>query len=74
MCNFKLNFQGDICLTVDAPYNSNDAKQVGGCDLVVSSETGQYARLRYTTDLNTLRLIFQNKTFRSNSLAKLRER
>lgn len=53
MCNFKLNFQGDICLTVDAPYNSNDAKRVGGCDLVVSSETGQYARLRYTTDLNT---------------------
>lgn len=72
MCNFKLNFQGDICLTVDAPYNSNDAKRVGGCDLVVSSEAGQYERLRYTTDLNTLRLIFQNKTFRSNSLTYAR--
>ena len=35
----------------------------------IAEETKQYDVMGYTTDLNTMRLIFQNKTFRSSSLS-----
>lgn len=40
----------------------------GGLNINIADETKQYDVMGYTTDLNTMRLIFQNKTIRSSSL------
>lgn len=48
-----------------AGKNSN----AGGLNINIADETKQYDVMGYTTDLNTMRLIFQNKTIRSSSLA-----
>lgn len=45
--------------------NSN----VEGLNINVDEKTKQYDVMGYTTDLSTMRLIFQNKTFRSSSLS-----
>lgn len=42
---------------------------VGGLNINVDDKTKEYDVMGYTTDLNTMRLIFQNKTFRSSSLS-----
>lgn len=42
---------------------------IGGLNVNVDEGTKQYDVMGYTTDINTMRLIFQNKTFRSSSLS-----
>ena len=57
----------DASFFLDEPIGQNTI--VGGLNINIAEGTKQYDVMGYTTDLNTMRLIFQNKTFRSSSLS-----
>ena len=65
-----------IGLRLEPVVDRENTEVVGKCNLVIPPEIKQYERFRYTTNLNTLKLIFQNHTFRSNNLtyARLNDR
>ena len=56
----------DASFILGEPIGQN--ANAGGLNINISEGTKQYDVMGYTTDLNTMRLIFQNKTFRSSSL------
>lgn len=57
----------DASFILGEPIGQN--ANVGGLNINVDEGTKQYDVMGYTTDINTMRLIFQNKTFRSSSLS-----
>ena len=57
----------DASFFLDEPIGQNTI--VGGLNINIAEGTKQYDVMGYTTDRNTMRLIFQNKTFRSSSLS-----
>lgn len=63
----------DASFILGEPIGQN--ANAGGLNINISEGTKQYDVMGYTTDLNTMHLIFQNKTFRSSSLtnAKLND-
>ena len=56
----------DASFILGEPIGQN--ANAGGLNINISEGTKQYDVMGYTTDLNTMRLIFQNKTFRSSNL------
>ena len=77
---FKIKLSGisiapdlsDASFIIGEPIGAN----IGGLNVNVDEGTKQYEVMGYTTDIGTMRLIFQNKTFRSSSLsnAKLNDK
>lgn len=65
-----------IGLRLEPVVDRENTEVVGKCNLVIPMEIKRYERFRYTTNLSTLNLIFQNHTFRSNNLtyARLNDR
>lgn len=57
----------DASFILSEPIGLNS--YAGGLNVNVAEGVKQYDVMGYTTDLNTMRLIFQNKTFRSSSLS-----
>ena len=77
---FKISFNGMTFYSEEEPYivmgsaleKETDIEQLW---ITIPEEVKQYERMSYTTDLNTMNLIFSNMTLRSSSLtnAKLND-
>lgn len=57
----------DALVILSEPIDQNTITK--GLNIKISEESKQYDVMGYTTDLDTMRLIFQNRTFRSSSLS-----